>query len=63
MLGGYQKNNRGVLDGNKWLCIDKKYKVSPAKCLVYSFGIGGDWSFEKDVESKLGCNVSSLISN
>ncbi|XP_050724987.1 uncharacterized protein LOC127002815 isoform X2 [Eriocheir sinensis] len=57
MLGGNLRSEKGYIDGDKWLCVDKKYKVTPLKCIVLSFGIGGDWSFEDEVDRKLGCRV------
>ncbi|XP_050724951.1 uncharacterized protein LOC127002789 [Eriocheir sinensis] len=57
MLGGRLLGKSRYTDGEKWVCVDKKFKVIPLKCLVFSFGIGGDWSFEDEVDRKLGCTV------
>lgn len=61
MLGGSLRGKSPYTDGEKWVCVDKKFKVTPLKCLVFSFGIGGDWSFEDEVDRKLGCKVSFSI--
>ncbi|XP_005095627.2 methyltransferase-like protein 24 [Aplysia californica] len=39
-------------------CFDKKYKPTPP-CLVYSFGIDNDFSFDDDM-AKHGCEVYSF---
>lgn len=44
--------------GNWFLCQDEPYKVKEP-CLVYSFGIGNDFSFD-DAMAKLGCEVHSF---
>lgn len=44
--------------GNWYVCMDKKFYVSKP-CLVYSFGIGNDFSFD-DAMAKLGCEVHSF---
>ena len=41
-----------VWDGNKHVCFDNfPPKGSEEKCLVYTFGLNKDWSFEKDILS------------
>ncbi|XP_063849903.1 uncharacterized protein LOC135094070 isoform X1 [Scylla paramamosain] len=57
ILGGRLLGKSSKMDGEKWVCMDKQYNISPRNCLVFSFGIGSDWSFENDVENKLGCKV------
>lgn len=57
MLGGHLAGNSSKLDGDKWVCMDNKFHISPRKCLIFSFGIGHDWSFEDEAERKLGCEV------
>ncbi|XP_077865216.1 putative methyltransferase-like protein 24 [Saccoglossus kowalevskii] len=48
--------------GNKaeggWnVCMD--VGITPGACIVYSIGIGNDWSFDQDM-AKYGCNVYSF---
>ncbi|XP_059146513.1 uncharacterized protein LOC131934455 isoform X2 [Physella acuta] len=47
-----------VAYGNWHVCQDKPYTVKPP-CLVYSFGINFDFSFD-DAMAKLGCEVHSF---
>ena len=36
------------MDGLKTMCMDIIYKpLSSGSCLLYSFGLSGDWSFEE----------------
>ncbi|XP_063584744.1 uncharacterized protein LOC134762297 [Penaeus indicus] len=43
-------------DGRKLMCLDERFGIQAGKCVVLSFGINNEWSFEDDVE-KLGCKV------
>ena len=44
-------------DGAKFVCMDDLLNdITNKECLIYSFGIADDWSFE-DVMDKLGCKV------
>ncbi|XP_069130234.1 uncharacterized protein [Argopecten irradians] len=46
-------------DGGWDVCVDDKYRpCSP--CLVYSFGIKDDWSFDDRIASRFGCEVHSF---
>ena len=46
-----------VQDGQKYVCMDPEFTVHTAdRCLVYSFGIATDWSFDWDME-RFGCDV------
>ncbi|XP_046577914.1 probable methyltransferase-like protein 24 isoform X2 [Haliotis rubra] len=47
-----------VAMGNWHVCMDKPYEIKPP-CLVYSFGISGDWTFD-DAMGNLGCEVHSF---
>lgn len=44
------------LDGQKAVCIDNLVAPEPENCLVYSFGIQDDWSFDEQMEL-YGCEV------
>ena len=42
------------------MCMDKiMADIRDGKCLIYSFGIGKDWSFE-DAMASLGCQVRAF---
>ena len=56
-FGGYYRKDCKWLDGEKFICMDDIIKdVTNGECLVYSFGIKNDWSFE-DAMGELGCKV------
>ena len=47
-----------VSDGDKVLCVDTIFQeLKNDNCLVYSFGIANDWSFEKSM-AQIGCKAS-----
>ncbi|XP_046566669.1 probable methyltransferase-like protein 24 [Haliotis rubra] len=45
-------------DGGWDVCVDPPYRLH-APCLVYSFGINFDFSFDDDIANKYGCDVHS----
>ena len=48
------------LDGVKLVCMDKIYdNIKSGKCLVYSFGLSMDWSFERAMAA-IGCTVRAF---
>ena len=50
----------GASDGDKFLCLDSLFHdITDENCLVYSFGISDDWSFELSI-AELGCKVSKM---
>ncbi|XP_045118049.1 uncharacterized protein LOC123508393 [Portunus trituberculatus] len=50
MLGGRLLGKSSKMDGDKWVCMDKQFNISPRNCLIFSFGVGADWSFEDEAE-------------
>ena len=38
------------VDGDKFICLDEIVKTGTA-CLIYSFGISNDWTFEDQMDS------------
>ena len=50
----------GSTDGERYLCMDNFFEdVRNKKCLIYSFGIADDYSFEKEMGS-IGCTVHAF---
>ena len=50
---------RGV-DGSYAVCIDSAVKLPDSNnCLVYSFGVNGDWTFDEAME-QYGCQIYSF---
>ena len=43
-------------DGQKAVCLDRKVAPNAQNCLVYSFGINNEWSFDEAMEN-YGCQV------
>jgi len=59
-FGGQWLGGCGGLDGNKYVCLDHFYHdVIDKKCLIYSFGIARDLSFEESM-AELGCTVRAF---
>ena len=48
-----------MIDGSKAICLDPAARPNSYKCIVYSFGILDDWSFDELME-KYGCQVFSF---
>ncbi|XP_060073341.1 uncharacterized protein LOC132553143 [Ylistrum balloti] len=48
-----------INDGGWEVCNDTDYRPSP-KCLVYSFGIARDWTFDEEVSRIYGCEVHAF---
>ena len=46
-------------DGHKAVCLDNTVAPVYNNCLVYSFGINNQWSFDEDM-ARYGCNVYSF---
>lgn len=43
-------------DGNKYICFDEDVRPVPGDCLIYSFGVGGDTSWDQAM-MKYNCNI------
>ena len=43
-----------AIDGDKFVCMDNLIKGKP--CLIYSFGIANDWTFEDFMDYR-GCEI------
>ncbi|XP_042227260.1 uncharacterized protein LOC121869745 isoform X2 [Homarus americanus] len=55
-IGGVFNWKTNVLDDSRVLCMDTDVALKRDECVVYSFGVGGKWSFEEDME-RMGCEV------
>lgn len=55
-FGGVMLKNPSGFDGQKAVCLDKIAAPKPGNCIVYSFGINNEWSFD-DAMEKYGCEV------
>lgn len=59
-FGGKINHEKEMIDGDKYACLDQKFSlVNSNNCLVYSFGINYDWSFDEAME-EFGCEVHSF---
>jgi len=47
------------LDGQKSICMDAEIKPDEEHCLVYSFGISNEWSFDEAMQT-FGCTIHSF---
>nr|XP_027222760.1 uncharacterized protein LOC113814896 [Penaeus vannamei] len=47
---------RGKKGSSKNVCLDGRFDVIPGRCVVFSFGINHDWSFEDEM-AEFGCKV------
>ncbi|KAL7642978.1 UNVERIFIED_CONTAM: hypothetical protein RMT77_006267 [Armadillidium vulgare] len=48
--------NKRINDGSKFVCLDEKFQIVRNDCIVLSFGISYEWSFD-DGMYNLGCTV------
>ena len=56
-FGGFYNSECKYWDGHKFMCMDDLQEdIRNNKCLIYSFGIGKDYSFEQ-ILGRLGCRV------
>ena len=56
-FGGHYNSMCKFTDGSKFVCMDDLLKdIHNGECLIYSFGIAKDWSFE-DFMDDLGCKI------
>lgn len=58
-FGGVLLRNPSGIDGQKTVCIDPQVAPDPSGCLVYSFGINNEWSFDEQMQN-YGCEVFSF---
>jgi len=55
--GGEYNSACKFTDGSKFVCMDELLQdIENGECLIYSFGVAEDWSFE-DIMDELGCEV------
>ena len=59
-IGGEWIPSCAWYDGAKFVCLDKfKKAIEENKCLIYSFGLASDWSFEETL-ADMGCVVRAF---
>ena len=59
-FGGHYMDGCHYWDGHKFVCMpDLINEIENNECLVYSFGVSNDWSFEKAM-GDMGCKVLSF---
>ncbi|KAK4014891.1 methyltransferase-like protein 24 [Daphnia magna] len=46
----------GNVDGRKSVCLDPQVGLEPENCLVYSFGVNHEWTFDEEM-ARYGCQV------
>ena len=51
-----RKDPSGLDDGQKAVCLDPQVRPPPGDCIIYSFGISNEWSFDEAMEA-YGCRV------
>ncbi|XP_045592750.1 uncharacterized protein [Procambarus clarkii] len=49
----------GAYDGSKLVCLDADVKLRPLHCLIYSFGVGNDFTFDEHMQD-FGCEVHAF---
>ena len=49
-----QRDFGGNVDGKKSVCLDPHVRPEPGNCLVYSFGVNHEWTFDEAIAS-YGC--------
>lgn len=47
-------------DGGYYVCLDEAVKPIKDNCLVYSFGVRDDWSFDEAMQKIFGCEIHSF---
>ena len=55
-FGGEMRKDPSGLDGQKAVCLDPQVRPPPGDCIIYSFGISNEWSFDEAMEA-YGCRV------
>ena len=55
-FGGKMLGNPPGYDGQKAICLNRNVAPMSGKCVVYSFGISNEWSFDEAMET-YGCQV------
>ena len=59
-FGGAYRKDCHYWDGHKFVCVPELIKdIRNDECLVYTFGVSNDWSFEAEI-GEMGCKVFSF---
>ncbi|CAM1321092.1 Uncharacterised protein g7681 [Pycnogonum litorale] len=62
-LGGkktWTPRNYLIIDGDKMICLDPGSEPRISDCLIYSFGSGRDFSFEKAAKKRYKCEIHTF---
>ncbi|KAK4310176.1 hypothetical protein Pmani_018239 [Petrolisthes manimaculis] len=57
MVGGQLLTHPPYMVGEKWVCMGTQYNITPGDCVVLSFGIENDFSFDDDMDKRFNCKV------
>ncbi|XP_069163955.1 uncharacterized protein [Procambarus clarkii] len=60
MVGGQTHTHPGYFVGEKWVCMSPKFNIKFGDCLVYSFGIERDFTFDDDMDQRFNCKVNAF---
>ena len=59
-IGGQPDYKSRKFDGYKWVCLDPALGLLDTdSCLIYSFGVDHDWSFDDNVQ-RLQCEIHAF---
>jgi hypothetical protein len=55
----FERRVGNIGDGGKWVCDMQRYELMPAEqpCVVYSFGVRDDSSFEAEMHERTHCDI------
>lgn len=53
-------NNLYRFESSWFLCLDEKLAIEKNECTVFSFGVYYDYSFDQEMNEKMGCRVFSF---
>jgi len=57
--GGILVKTTDQMEGQKAFCLDNGVAPALDNCLIYSFGINNEWSFDDFMSESYGCHVGN----